>query len=186
MGLIYIFTGTGKGKTSAALGMALRGVCDGKRVAWISWYKEPTWSVSEYKATEFLGPLFSMYVEGKGFYFQDHTKIKKVRVGAVVDKASQSEHIAAAHASLARMKSILQNHEADVLICDELCQAAGEGLVDAKSVIEILEKRGDTHLVLTGRNCPEELIGIADTVTEMKKIKHVYDSGIMAVKGLDF
>ncbi len=185
-GLIYIFTGTGKGKTSAALGMALRAICDGKKVVWIAWYKESSWDVSEYKAGELLGENFSMFIGGKGFYFADHSKIKKITVGAVTDKVSEDEHKKAAKESLQKLKDILEEKKTDVVICDELAQAAGEGLVDVADVLEILKSRGTTHLVLTGRNCPHTLIDAADTVTEMRKIKHAYDKGTMAVKGLDF
>jgi len=185
-GLVYIFTGEGKGKTSAALGMALRAICDGKKVAWIAWYKEPAWNVSEYHAGEFLGKNFSMFVGGKGFYFKDHTKTKKVNVGAVVDKVTEEEHKIAADESLQKLKELLTAQETDVIICDELAQAAGEGLVEPSQVLAIIHNRGETHLVLTGRNCPETLIEAADTVTEMKKIKHAYNAGKMALKGLDF
>ena len=183
--LIFIFTGEGKGKTSAALGMTLRAVCDGKKVAWVAWYKTSSWGVSEFNAEKYL-PNFQMHVFGKGFYFEDHSKIKRVKVGAVVDQASAEEHKEAAGLALTKVQEILTNQTCDLLVLDEVCQAAAQGLIDKKDLISLLEKRGKVHLILTGRDCPAEIIGLSDTATEMKKIKHAYDQGIMAVKGLDF
>src|SRR5258706_935577 len=194
--LVYIFTGEGKGKTSAALGMALRAVCDGKKVAWVAWYKEMNWDVSEYNASQFLGKNFIMYIDGKGFFLGKaqvseiqqvgKTKVIRTKAGVVTDKVSERVHIQAAAQALAHARALLDSQEHDVLICDEICQAAAEGLISVAEVLELLSLRGKTHVVLTGRNCPPEIIAAADTVTEMKKIKHVYDRGIGAVKGLDF
>jgi cob(I)alamin adenosyltransferase len=194
--LVYVFTGEGKGKTSAALGMALRAVCDDKNVAWVAWYKEPDWKVSEYRAPEILGKNFIMYVDGKGFYLGKalpsvitevgNVKVAKTKAGAVVDKVKERAHWQAAQQALAHARMVIDKQEHDLLICDELCQAAGEGLLNIEDVLALIKDRGKTHLVLTGRNCPSEIIEIADTVTEMKKIKHAYDKGIGAVKGLDF
>lgn len=195
-GLVYIFTGEGKGKTSAALGMALRAVCDGRTVVWIAWYKEASWDVSEYRAVEFLGDSFTMYIGGKGFYLEhakpeNVSKVGNVRTAktnkqVVVDKVSPEEHRKAAQGSLQKMAEIIEAQDVDVLICDELCQAVDEHLVDLSEVLQLIHNRRNVHLVLTGRHCPQELIGVADTVTEMKKIKHAYDQGTMALKGLDF
>lgn len=184
-GQIYIFTGEGKGKTSAALGMALRAVCNSMHVAWCAWYKDPAWGVSEYGAPQLLGKNFRMYIGGRGFDLGG-AKIKKTKTGAVVDTAHREDHQKAARASLEKATAILAAQETDLLVCDELCQAAGDGLVEIKAVVDLLLQRGKTHVVLTGRHCPTELIDLADTATEMKKIKHAYDKGIAAVKGLDF
>ena len=195
-GLVYIFTGTGKGKTSAALGMALRAICDGQRVAWIAWYKDKNWDVSEYHAADILGKNFSLYIEGKGFQLpiQDthivktvgKVKVARVKTGVVVDTASPAAHQEAAQNALHLAKRLLQEQNVNVLVCDELCQAAGDGLVSVADVLELLQLRGDTHIILTGRNCPSELEAVADTVSNITKIKHAYDRGVMAVKGLDF
>lgn len=184
MSLVYMFTGEGKGKTSAALGMALRAVCNDMRVAWVAWYKESSWQVSEYKMKELLG--IDLYVGGKGFYFFDQSKVKATKVGVVVDKVSATAHQTAAQQTLAHAKTLLRTQQYDLLILDEVCQAVSEELVSQKAIVELIGMRGKTHLVLTGRHCPPKLITIADTVTEMKKVKHVYDQGVAAVKGLDF
>ncbi len=184
MSLVYIFTGEGKGKTSAALGMVLRARCAGLKVAWVAWYKDPTWKVSEYQMKKLLG--VEMYIGGKGFYFPDQTKMKKTKVGAVVDRVSQADHIRTAQETLAFAAKILQSQKYDLLVCDELCQAVSEGLVKKKAILALVSARGKTHLVLTGRDCSPELEAVADIVTEMKKVKHAYDQGLPAVKGLDF
>lgn len=184
-GLVYIFTGEGKGKTSAALGMALRAVLAGLKVSWIAWYKDPSWRVSEYDAPKLLGKNFTMYIGGKGFDLSG-PKMKRIKTGVVVDNSTPEGHKQAALGSLKLAKQILKEQKVDLLICDELCQAAGDRLIELKEVVELFKNRGKTHLVLTGRHCPQELIDLADTVTEMKKIKHAYDKGIAAVKGLDF
>lgn len=184
MSLVYVFTGEGKGKTSAALGMTLRARAAGLKVAWIAWYKDPSWNVSEYKMNELLG--VDLFIGGKGFYFKDKSKIKATKVGAVVDKAEALEHESAAQISLNKLEALIDAGEHDLIVCDELCQAVGEGLVEKTQVEKLVAGRGKIHLVLTGRNCPDWLSEAADTVTNMTNIKHAYDRGIAAVKGLDF
>ncbi|PWU24266.1 hypothetical protein C5B42_00220 [Candidatus Cerribacteria bacterium 'Amazon FNV 2010 28 9'] len=192
-GLLYIFTGTGKGKTSAALGMLLRATCAGMKVAWIAWYKEASWDVSEYRVKELL-PTVDMFIGGKGFYFNEKTnaqqigsvKVVKAQKIVVVDKTSEAEHQKAAQQSLELLHQLLEQQSYDLIICDELVQAVSQQLVNKQQTLDILQKRGKTHLVLTGRDCPQSLIDLADTVSSVEKIKHAYDQGIMAVKGLDF
>ncbi len=184
MSLVYIFTGEGKGKTSAALGMALRARCSGLQVAWVAWYKESTWDVSEYKMDKLIG--VDLFIEGKGFYFEDRAKVKKTKVGAVVDKATNADHRQAAKHALTKSASLIESQKYDLIILDEICQAVGDGLLELKPVLDLIANRGSTHLVMTGRHCPQDLIDLADTVTEMGNLKHAYDKGIGAVKGLDF
>lgn len=194
-GLIYIFTGTGKGKTSAALGMTLRATCNNMKVAWIAWYKSASWGVSEHQMKKFL-PAVDLHVLGKGFYFDSKSeemvkkvgkiKVAKVKVGVVVDHYASEEHSAAAQIALAKAKEILEDQSVDLLVCDEICQAVQQKLISLEQVLELLSLRGRTHMILTGRDCPQALIKEAHTVTSMEKVKHAYDQEIMAVKGLDF
>src|SRR5688572_18407536 len=127
MSRVYIFTGEGKGKTSAALGMTLRARCHGMSVAWVAWYKEASWDVSEYKMKELIG--VDLFIEGKGFYFEDKSKVKKTKVGAVVDKATNTEHKNAAAQALDKALSLIESQKYDLIVLDEICQAAGDGLV---------------------------------------------------------
>ncbi|OGD61849.1 hypothetical protein A2160_00980 [Candidatus Beckwithbacteria bacterium RBG_13_42_9] len=193
--MIYIFIGDGKGKTSAALGMAVRAICAGLKVAWVAWYKEPTWPISEKKLPQML-PI-DFYLMGKGFYiksfkfqvssFKLKNKTKPLRNGGiVVDKASLEEHKEAAKAALNCVLEILRKGEHNLLICDEINNALSDGLLTIKEVKRLLKSRGKTHLVLTGRKAIPEIIKEADLVSEIKKIKHPYDKGIKAVRGLDY
>lgn len=184
MSLVYIFTGEGKGKTSAALGMVLRAVGADLKTAWVAWYKDPSWKVSEYRLQELLG--VEPYIGGRGFYFADSTKLKPTKVGAVVDRASPADHKKAAKQTLLAAQELVRGQKYDLIVLDEVCQAVGEGLIQQSEILKLLEARGRTHLVLTGRHCPPELITAADTVTEMKNVKHAYDRGVAAIKGLDF
>jgi cob(I)alamin adenosyltransferase len=182
--MVYIFTGEGKGKTSAALGMALRAVCGGMKVAWVAWYKDPSWNVSEYKMEALLG--IDLYIGGKGFYFADATKIKPLKVGAAVDRVSAVDHKTAAHKTFLFAQKLIKTQNYDLVILDEVCQAVDERLIRERALEGLIKLRGKTHLVLTGRHCPSALVEIADTVSEIHKVKHAYDRGVMAVKGLDF
>ena len=175
-GLIYVFCGDGKGKTSAALGTALRMLLNGKRVEWISWYKEESWKSAEMKMPEVFENNLKMHWMGEGF------------CGGPLDKGTLEGHKTAAKKALGLAREILSQKESQVnlLVMDEVLRAIGDGLLEVRDVINIVKIRGKAHLVLTGHSCPEEIRSMADLVTEMRKIKHPYDKGIMAVSGLDF
>jgi cob(I)alamin adenosyltransferase len=190
-GLIYIFTGNGKGKTSAALGVATRAICAKLKVAWVAWYKEATWDISEKHLPEFL-PI-DFYLLGKGFYIQKPTKtINKLKTaplksgGVVTDDNTKNQHYEAAQIAYRKATQILESQSHDVLVCDEINNALSEKLLTSEQVLSLLKLRHKTHLVLTGRDARKEIIEVADLVTEMKKIKHPYDLGQKAIKGLDF
>jgi len=197
-GLIYVFTGDGKGKTSAALGVAVRALAHGWNVDWIALYKEVSWNISEFSLPNLLTDehkqRFHMHILGKGFYIadakQNDKKIKTAPVGKstiVVDDNTADEHQQAAEAALARAHMLLDSDQPPaVLVLDELCNALNDSLLDWKDVKNLLEKRGGTHIIITGRNATQELIAAADLVSTVQKTKHPYDSGKLAVKGLDF
>ena len=166
-GLVYVFTGEGKGKTSAALGVAVRALCAGMKVGWVSWYKEKV-----LPTRMFLEGKLEMYAMGKGFY-----KLPG-------DKATPEEHKQAAAAALNKAGKLIKRM--DVVVLDEVNNAVHDKLINLKQLTNLINKRGKTHLILTGRNACPELVEWADLVTEMKKIKHPFDKGIKAVKGLDY
>lgn len=168
-GLVYVFTGDGKGKTSAALGVAVRATLAGMKVGWISWYKEKKWPISEMKLK--LKNL-KMYWIGEGFY-----KLP-------TDHASQARHKRAATKALKQAEKLLK--KVDVLVLDEVNNAVHDKLINLNHLTSLMAKLGKTHLILTGRNADKKIIELADLVTEMKKIKHPFDKGVKAVKGLDF
>ncbi len=196
-GLVYVFTGEGKGKTSAALGVATRSLLIDKKVVWVAFYKQESWGLAEAKLKDKFDNL-EMKFCGLGFKINESTnqRINATTVVAkvgnkgniVVDTASEEEHREAAEAGLQLAAKSLKN-KPFLLVLDEVLNAVSEGLLESKAVMELLSKRGETHIVLTGRSSSEPartvLAGV-DLVTECKKIKHPYDEGKLAVAGLDF
>ena len=202
-GLVYVFTGEGKGKTSAALGVATRALLIGKRVIWVAFYKGRDWELAEKKLSEKFSNL-EMYFTGRGFRIStpvdqrvsksvDQLAGKPVKIAkiagerVVVDTASEEEHREAAEEGLQQAENSLQQ-KPFLLAMDEVLNAVSEGLVESKRVMELLSKRGTTHIVLTGRvnERARRLLREADLVTECKKVKHPYDTGKLAVRGLDY
>jgi len=164
-GMVYIFTGDGKGKTSAAIATAVRAIGAGLSVAWVGFYKQPTWQSSEVEILKKIG--IDIHLMGKGFFIHESTR---------------EIHTKAAQTALKKAAGL----KCDVLILDEVCNAVSDGLIDLETLTAFISQRNQTHLILTGRNAPEKLIQLADLVTSMKKIKHPYDQGVLAIRGLDF
>lgn len=195
--LVYVFTGEGKGKTSAALGVAVRSLLNNEKVVWISFYKQESWGLSESKLKEKFENL-EMIFTGKGFritnfdkkLMRDGKELKLATVGdgaKVVDTASEDEHKLAAGMGLEIAVKSLEK-KPFLLVMDEVLNAVDEGLISEKELFEVMAKRGETHVVLTGRlgTKSETILAEADLMTECKKIKHPYDLGKLAVKGLDY
>lgn len=194
LGQIYIFTGDGKGKTSAALGTAMRAVGNSMQVAWVAWYKQKNWQLSEMQTLKQIG--VTTYLLGEGFRLPESIKgkstsknqrLKVAQVGSagvVVDTASEESHRQAAQAALRQAEQLIAS--VDVLVLDEVNNAVADGLLAVDDLLELLVKRGKTHLILTGRNAHKSLIEVADLVSQITKVKHPYDRGNLAIKGLDF
>ena len=104
--------------------------------------------------------------------------------GKVIDTASEQEHKEAAQAALQKARELIG--KVDVLVLDEVNYAVHDRLVSLIDIIDLISKRGKTHLILTGRNAHSRIIAKADLVTEMTKVKHPFDKGKLAIKGLDF
>lgn len=173
-GLIVVYTGKGKGKTTAALGTVVRAAGYGLRVFMLQFIKG-SWHYGELDGAKLLAPYLTIEKMGKGFY-----KI-------VDDDLPEEVHHQAAAAAADRALAVLKSREYDVVILDEINVAVMTGLLSTERVLEIIAaKPTDCHLILTGRGAPPEVIEIADLVTEMKEIKHPYQKGILAQKGLDF
>ena len=197
-GLVYIFTGDGKGKTSAGLGTMIRALGHGWTVGWVSWYKEASWGISEHAIETLLVPeakkRLKFFALGKGFFIpgkgdealsgQVGKKSVRAQSAVILDDDTEHDHQLAAREALATARTLLP--EVDVLILDEVCNAVSDGLLPVADVLELLRNRGATHVVLTGRSATSELMEEADLVSEIVKKKHPYDLGKMAVKGLDF
>lgn len=172
-GLIIVHTGTGKGKTTAALGLALRAAGYGFRTLMIQFIKG-TWRYGELDAADMLAPLVDIVPMGKGFIRMDQ--------GGPSDEDRKAVTEAWDFA-----KARIQSGGYEMIILDEITYVMDYGLLEVKDVLEVLRTKPKTlHLVLTGRNAPPEIIEAADLVTEMKEIKHPYQQGVKAQKGIEF
>ena len=178
-GLIIIYTGHGKGKTTAALGMALRALGHGWRVLVLQFFKGD-WPVrfGELEIGKQLAPQLEVLHVGKGF------------VKHMGDAKPLDEHLAAAQAGLRMARERITSGCYDLIILDELVYAidyAGVQLVRVEDVLELLDaKPPSLHLVLTGRDCPQALIDRADLVTDMREIKHPWQQKQPAQVGIDY
>ncbi len=173
-GLIIVFTGDGKGKTSAALGVALRAIGHRMYVSVIQFIKN-SFTTGEARASERLAPELEFVSLGKGF------------VNCCGSTTSLAEHRKAAGEALALSRQRMHSGAWDILILDEINTAVSLGLVDIADVLDMVRnKPAKLNLILTGRNAHPDLVAVADMVTEMRSIKHPYDNGLPARKGIDF
>ena len=168
-GLLLVNTGNGKGKSTAAFGLALRAIGQGLTVSVIQFIKGK-WKTGEGEAARRLGLEFTPM--GKGFTWES----KNIEE----DKALMRD------AWRVASEKVLSG-DYDLIILDEINYVLGYGYIPVKEVIGTLQSRpAHVHVALTGRNAPDEIISIADCVTEMRDVKHPYRSGIPAQKGIDF
>jgi cob(I)alamin adenosyltransferase len=173
-GLVIVYTGKGKGKTTAALGMALRAIGYDHKVCMIQFIKG-SWHYGEMTSSKRLEPEFELTAIGKGF------------VGILDDKSPIEDHKKMAEEALKVAQEKINSKKYNIVILDEINYAVNLGLVNLKDVLEIISSRpDDVNLVLTGNHVRDEVIEEADLVTEMKEIKHPFKSGIKAKKGIDF
>jgi len=169
-GLVVVNTGHGKGKTTAALGVVLRAWGRGMRVVIIQFVKTRTSNYGENRAAKKLG--IEMIPMGEGFTWLSKD-IEK-------DKATAREAW-----ELARRK--ISSGEYDVVVLDELTYPLTYGWIPVDEVIDALRQRPEgLHVIITGRDAPEELIDYADLVTEMREIKHPFQKGLKAQPGIEF
>jgi cob(I)alamin adenosyltransferase len=172
-GLVIIYTGEGKGKTTAALGLAIRAAGYKKKVLIIQFGK--TWFTGELEGVKKLAPYVKLVQGGLGFVklFDDTHKF--------------SEHVAAAQATYNKLKQEMESNKYDVVIADEIVGAlAGKLLKFSQLKALIKAKPEKTDLVLTGHHGKKNLFALADLVTEMKPIKHPFEKGFLAKPGVDY
>jgi len=173
-GLVIVYTGKGKGKTTAALGMALRAVGYDHKVCMIQFIKG-SWHYGEMTSSKRLEPEFELTAIGKGF------------VGIIDDKSPIEDHKKIAQEALKVAQEKINSKMYNIVILDEINYAINLGLVSLKDVMDVISnKPDDLNLVLTGNHAKDEIIEKADLVTEMREIKHPFKSGIKAKKGIDF
>ncbi|MGO9775233.1 MAG: cob(I)yrinic acid a,c-diamide adenosyltransferase [Terracidiphilus sp.] len=172
-GLILINTGPGKGKTTAAMGTALRAVGNGMRVLMLQFLKG-SWHYGELDAVEAFGGKFVLKQMGRGF----------VKVGGA---QTDPEDIRLVQAAWAEARAAIDSGEWDMVVLDEINYAISYGMLDAEVVAEALRSRPEmVHVILTGRSAHPLLVELADTVTEMREVKHAYQKGILAQRGIEY
>ncbi|HKY33870.1 MAG TPA: cob(I)yrinic acid a,c-diamide adenosyltransferase [Candidatus Polarisedimenticolia bacterium] len=173
-GLIMVNTGNGKGKTTAALGTALRACGYGHKVLMIQFVKGP-WKSGEQIAAARLSPEFELIKTGRGFF-----KI-------MGDRLPEEEHKEAARLGLELARERIASGGYRLVILDEINNAVSDGLLPVEPVLALLDaKPPELHLILTGRNAHPEVLRRAHLVTEMTEVKHPFQQGILAQKGIDF
>ena len=169
-GCTQVYTGNGKGKTTASLGLALRAVGRGLKVCVFQFIKGGG-RYGEHLAAEKLAPLLTIIQTGRPGW---------------VNTEDISEDRRAAQEALVQAKKLLISSKYDLFICDEINGAVGFGLVDVEQVLELIKLKPEkVELVLTGRNAHQLVIEAADLVTEMREIKHYYKAGIPARTGIE-
>jgi cob(I)alamin adenosyltransferase len=169
--LVLVNTGDGKGKSSAAFGVVLRAVARDWQVAVVQFLKSGAWQVGEERiATERLGVQW--HAIGEGFTWESKDLTEDQAVAAEAWRVARGIIEAGAHR---------------LVVLDEIPYPMDWGWISTDEVVEVLRNRPDpVNVVLTGRDAPEALIDVADTVTEMRKVKHAFDNGVMAKKGIDY
>lgn len=172
-GLILVNTGPGKGKTTAALGTALRAVGNGMRVLILQFLKG-SWHYGELDSMQAFGQSLVLKQMGRGF----------VKVGGA---ATDPEDIRLVEAAWAEARTAILSGEWDLVVLDEINYAISYGMLDPTQVAQTLRDRPEmVHVILTGRNAHPALVELADTVTEMREVKHAYQKGILAQRGIEF
>src|ERR1700677_953525 len=168
--IVLLNTGHGKGKSSAAFGVMARGWARGWNVGVVQFIKSGKWKTGEQKLAEHLG--IEWHALGDGFTWEstdlDETAAKGRHAWDVANEK-------------------LQSGDYDLVILDEVTYAVSYGWIDVSDVVTALTQRSaTTNVIITGRHAPAEIIELADTVTEMTMIKHAYQQGIRAKKGIEY
>src|ERR1051326_502447 len=172
-GLIIVNTGPGKGKTTAAMGTALRAVGQGMRVLMLQFLKG-SWHYGELDAVKAFGDKFVMKQLGRGFVKVGGAEPDPEDLKAVEDAWKESE------------QAILSG-QWDLVVLDEINYAISYKMLDAERVVELLKRKPEmVHVILTGRNAHPSIVELADTVTEMRQVKHAYEKGVMAQRGIEY
>lgn len=172
-GLVIIYTGEGKGKTTAALGLVLRAVGYKKKCLIIQFGK--VWFTGELIGIKKLSPLVKIIQGGKGF------------LNILGSKIPFSQHKKSAKEAYDLLYKEIVSDKWDIIVADEIIGAVSSKVLNMSDAIRLItDKPLELDLILTGHHASKELIKMADLVTEMKEIKHPFKKGIMAKKGIDF
>jgi cob(I)alamin adenosyltransferase len=170
-GLLLLYTGNGKGKTTAALGLTLRALGHGQRVCFIQFIKG-SWKYGELIAAQRFADLLDFHVMGRGFTWKSD---------------DLSKDTAAAHAGWELARKTLTEGRHQLVVLDELTYLVQYKMLAEEEILDTLAKRSpQMHVVITGRGAGEKLMQAADLVTELREIKHPYRQGIKAQQGIEF
>lgn len=171
IGLVQVYTGSGKGKTTAALGLTLRAAGNNMRTFFAQFLKSTP--SGEAKAIELLAPYVTLEQFGSS--------------GWVLEKGGTPEQRAAAAAGLVAARRALSEGAYDIVVLDEVNVAIDLGLLELDQVLDLIDQRpSHIELVLTGRQAPQAIIDRADLVTEMREVRHPYHNGVPARVGIEF
>jgi len=188
-GLILINTGPGKGKTTAALGTALRAVGNGMKVLVLQFLKG-SWHYGELDAAAALNAaLGSSGSEATGSAPAPNFVIRQLGRGFVKVGGAETdpEDIRLVEAAWAEAAAAILSGDWDLVVLDEINYAIGYKMLEPEAVAEVLRRKPEmVHVILTGRNAHPLLVELADTVTEMREVKHAYQRGILAQRGIEF
>ncbi len=169
-GYIQVYTGNGKGKTTAALGLSLRAAGAGKKVFFAQFIKGRSYSEID---------TVSRYIPG--------ITVRQYGLGCFIKEKPTREDISAAQNGLSECAVILSSGKYDVVVLDEATIALFYKLFPVNELIEAINKRSEnTEVIVTGRYAPDELINAADLVTEMREVKHYYTGGVKARRGIEY
>ena len=172
-GLIIVNTGPGKGKTTAAMGTGLRAVGHGMRVLMLQFLKG-SWHYGELDAVKAFGYKFVMKQMGRGF----------VKIGGA---EPDPEDVRMVEEAWTEADKAIHSGDWDLVVLDEINYAISYKMLDAAKVAESLRRRPEmVHVILTGRNAHPTIVELADTVTEMRQVKHAYEKGVMAQRGIEY
>lgn len=173
--MILLFTGEGKGKTTSALGQALRIVGQGQKALIIQFIKSKKWPTGEEKALKIFGSKLQLTKGGKGF------------VGIMGDKLPFLVHKKAARETLKRAKKAILSRKYKLVVLDEVNVALSLKLISFQEVLRMIKLTPKSvDLILTGRGAPKQLINIADLVTEFREIKHPFQKGVWGKRGVEY
>ncbi|NCU30714.1 cob(I)yrinic acid a,c-diamide adenosyltransferase [Candidatus Saccharibacteria bacterium] len=177
--VVVVYTGEGKGKTSASLGLLIRALGADWRVTYIQFIK--LWEVSEHNFIKKITPIYenklTFYKGGAGFF----------DAGELSSKASEKEHLEHARTTYDFALECATSGDYNLIICDEINNAVHDGLLTYEDLEKLInEKHAKTSLCFTGRNFPDNLLSKVDIATNMTKLKHHFDNKYLANKGIDF
>lgn len=185
--MVQVYTGNGKGKTTAAIGQAIRAIGDGKKVLLIQFIKSSKWQSGEDIALKKFKGHFKLLKGGLGFLKSSSVKGKNIPKDVKIPDIPFAKHQEAAKKTLDFAKKEILSKKWDLVILDEINVALYFKLIKLNEFLTLIKKMPKTvDLILTGRNAPKKLIAVADLVTEMKEIKHYYKKGIKLRKGIEY